>query len=273
MAVCERCGNVGGGVTCALCGAVLPAEPDQTVVREWGARPDAAASWESPPTQVAPAVGGWGDPGAQPPAGSGWGQSQPTPAWPAAAAPQPAANWAPRQQRRRPVLPIVAGVLAVTLVGLAVWQLPGVLGRSQAASPSAKPATVTVTAGAATTPAVPATIPQAPATIPAAQPAGTYSGLARQAGGTVQARVWSVVLGFDGSARGTIAYATAVGEPPRCVGTLTQRADGQWVEHITSGGCDDGGVWSFAGSNPLKGAYTDPGGGYGVTGEFYYNGE
>jgi hypothetical protein len=263
MAVCERCGNVGGGVTCALCGAVLPADTGETLVQEWVDRPGAGASWESPPTLVGPAVSGWGDPVRQPPAASG-GQSQQTPAWPAQATLQPAPAWTPSPQRRRPVLPIVAGVLAVALVGLAVWQLPGVIGRSQAAAPtSAKPATVTVTAPGANTPA---TIPQATQAPAPPQLHGSFGGLARQAGG-VKARVWSVRFDFAGTA-GTVTYRESATSPVYCAGTLTQRADGSWLEHITVGGCDDGGTWSFAGSGPLRGAYTDPDGTYGVTGEF-----
>lgn len=271
----------------------------QTATSPWTIAFDGRPPNSEQPTMIAPGSGASGHPAQTAPWASGtapWAsgpaQTAPWASGPAQTAPwasEPAqtAPWAPGraaseqwgpEPRRRNVLPIVAGVTAVLLVGLAVWQLPSILGGSRpAAAASTKPATVAAAAPVSSTPVLTqAPVPTVPTVgqVPAAsgQQFGTYAGLARQAGSTVEARVWAVVVEFTGN-RGTITYAESMGATPTCSGTLTQRADGQWVERITSGGCDDGGLWTFGGSTPLRGAYTDPAGGYGVTGEFYYQGE
>ena len=176
-------------------------------------------------------------------------------------------NGSPTGGRRGlPVLPVLAGVATGLIVVAAGWQLVS-SGRPQSgpAVPSGPAASVSTNPSrpAASTPGTASAAP----TTPDVGWAGTYSGLARQAG-AVTPRVWSVTLTFDGD-RGTIAYADTASASKTCGGNVTRRPDGTWLEHITSGGCDDGGVWTFTGTPAVvQGSYADPSGGYEVTGAF-----
>lgn len=94
---------------------------------------------------------------------------------------------------------------------------------------------------------------------------GTYTGLAIQS--SKHAKAWWVSITFS-SDRGVIQYDQD-GSAKSCRGTLSRQQNGNWLERITMGTCDDGGRWQFSQVGPkvIHGNYQPPSGAYEVAAE------
>lgn len=154
----------------------------------------------------------------------------------------------------------------------------------KSASPEAAPTSVVTVYQTQAAPAptvvviVPDTQPQAPAAPAAPAPksgtiaSGTYSGVGTQSGGSSTRRTWVVDFSMSGS-YGTVSYTRPDSRTATCAGTLTLISSGsgssRWRERITSGGCDDNGVWELSQNDPstMHGVWTYSGP-YTVVGDF-----